>query len=117
MTAEQHFGVSFDELKASDVMAAKPDPDAIALEEKIRAARKSSTVQIKLTSDEVIRFRNEAIKAGVSDWKEYFRNQVTEKIISAPVASPKITSPSGSKAGLIKGPSDTVLKRTGHAGY
>ena len=117
MTAEQHFGVDFDTLKASDVMRKPDDAEAKAIEDKIRNARKGATVQIKLSTDEVIRFTNEAIKAGVDDWKEHFRNQVTEKILSAPVGSPKITAPSGSKAGLIKGPSDAVLKRTGHAGY
>ena len=117
MTAEQHFGVSFEELKASDVMGARPDPEAQDLEQKIKDARKSSTIQIKLSADEVIRFTNEALKAGVEDWKTHFRNQVHEKIISQPIGSPKITAPSGSKAGLIKGPSEAVLRRTNNAGF
>ena len=106
MTAQQHFGVDFDTLKASDVMSKPEDTEAKAIEEKIRNARKSHTMQIKLTADEVTKMTNEALKNGFDSWKEYVSAEVRDKILNCLVGTPKITGPSSSKKGRIKGPSN-----------
>ena len=106
MTAEQHFGISMEELKASDVMGKPEDKEAQELEQKIRNARKGSTLQIKLTADEVQKMTNEAIKNGFDDWKSYVSAEVKDKVLNCLVGTPKITGPSTSKQGRIKGPSN-----------
>ena len=106
MTAQQHFGVSMEELKASDVMGKPEDKEAKAIEEKIKQARKSHTMQIKLTADEVLRMENEALKNGFSSWKDFVSAEVKDKVLNCLVGTPKITGPSASKQGRIKGPSN-----------
>ena len=106
MTAETHFGVDFETLKASDVMSKPEDTEAKAIEEKIKQARKSHTMQIKLSADEVQKMTNEALKNGFDDWKSFVSAQVKEKVLNCLVGTPKITGPSASKAGRIKGPSN-----------
>ena len=106
MTTETHFGVDFETLKASDVMSKPEDTEANELEAKIKNARKGSTLQIKLTADEVTRMTNEAIKNGFDSWKDYVSAEVKDKVLNCLVGSPKITGPSTSKKGRIKGPSN-----------
>ena len=106
MTTEQHFGVDFDTLKAADVMGKKDDPAAKELEKKIRNARKGSTLSIRLSADEVTKMTNEAMKNGYEDWKSYVSNEVKDKVLNCLVGTPKITGPSQSKGGKIKGPSN-----------
>ncbi len=106
MTVEQTFGVSLEELKASDVMGKQPDKDAQELEKKIKNARKGSTLQIKLTADEVQKMTNEAIKNGFDDWKAYVTAEVKDKVLNCLVGTPKINGPSTVKQGKIKGPSN-----------
>ena len=106
MTIEQTFGVSLEELKASDVMGAKSNKDTIELENKIKAARKGSTLQIRLTADEVKKMTNEAVKNGFEDWKSYVTAEVKDKVLNCLVGTPKISGPSAVKHGKIKSPSD-----------
>lgn len=106
MTVQQQFGVDFDTLKASDVMSKPEDTEAKAIEEKIKQARKSHTMQIKLSADEVQKMTNEAIKNGFDDWKSYVTAEVKDKVLNCLVGAPKITGPSASKKGRIKGPSN-----------
>ncbi len=100
MTIQQQFGVSLEELKASDVMGKQPDKDAQELEKKIKNARKGSTLQIKLTADELTRLQNEAIRAGFEDdWKAYatrrFKEEVTGGLIGQATVGTfkKVTAP------------------------
>lgn len=117
MTVEQQFGVSMEQLKASDVMGKQPDKEAADLEKKIKAARKGATLQIKLSADEVQQITSQALKAGYSKWKEYCTAEIQSKVLNQFVGSPKITGPSTSRGGPIKGPSDKQSKRTGDAGF
>ena len=106
MTTNTHFGVDFEILKASDVMSKPEDREAKAIEEKIKTARKSHTMQIKLSADEVQKMTNEALKNGFDDWKSYVTAEVRDKVLNCLVGTPKITGPSSSKNGRIKGPSN-----------
>ena len=106
MTAEQHFGVDFETLKAADVMGKPEDTNAKELEQKIRNARKGASLTIKLSFDEVQKMTNEAIKNGYDSWKDYVSAEVKDKVLNCLVGTPKITGPSQSKGGKIKGPSN-----------
>ena len=107
MTIEQTFGVSLEKLQASDVMGTKPNKDTIEIENKIKAARKGSTLQIKLTADEVKKMTNEAVKNGFEDWKSYVTAEVNEKVLNCLIGTPKITGVSQVKQGKIKSPTNS----------
>ena len=106
MTIEQQLGVTLEELNASDVMAKQPNTDAEKLEQKIKSARKGSTLSIKLTADEVQKMTNEAIKAGYDNWKDYCSAEVRDKVLNCLVGTPKFTGPTaGGKKIRVTGPS------------
>lgn len=111
MTAEKHFGVSMEQLKASDVMGKPVDKEAQELEEKIKNARKGASLTIKLTADEILKMQTQAAKAGFSTWKEYMTESIKDKVLNCLIGGATITGPSSAIGGnKVKGPSASKFK-------
>jgi len=87
-------------LKLHDVMSKEPEVVDVAneeIEKKITTLSKGVSFSIKLTPENVVRLEREATKAGLTDWRQYLREQIAEKILSSAIGSPLINGSSQSK--------------------
>ena len=96
--AEQHFGIDWDTLKASDVLSKPDTPQTKPMTEKL------TSFTLKLNPIELAKLVRAADAVGKS-WKEYFTEEIKKQFFQSNIGKPVIRTTSGGIK-KVTGPSD-----------